>query len=113
MAKSKVYRIKHGMIYHSALANALVDCEMVEGFYIDKSHAFRHDLCREPFPAWAYEECDVVYTDPAWSKGISEFNTRAGGVEHTFDAYVKAMVNAIETVKCPVVMTCGKQDSRK
>lgn len=96
--------------YHSAIAanDAAIECPEV---YMTKQRngvAAVWDIMEgHELPA-IYERCDLIYSEPAWPSGLSNFMERVGKDGPTFKDYMARIRWIVETANKPTAMVVGK-----
>lgn len=68
---------------------------------------FFNDMSKTPFND-AYAECDVIYSEIAWSYGYPKFNKNAGNESNDWRTYVMNIAALIEKLNVPAFIITGK-----
>lgn len=99
-----------GMDYHSALKSVPSVNVMKELDRHDAggNHVFRLDVCNGELPV-IFEQCDVLYSEPAWQSGYAEFMNRASRERSTYAEYIAAMNKIIARfrARCAIWLVLG------
>jgi hypothetical protein len=97
--------------YHSALkSKKTIDLEPLHFWRCNGNYAFIHDI-RKPLPP-VYAFCDVIYSEPAWSRGLKEFAKRVGAKPMKITEYAGYINLIISSCKkdVPVFLVVSKAD---
>ena len=103
---------KNKMSYHSALTPELKNLQEVDFYKIKNSIAFYYNITDHFGLPKEYNNCDVLYTELAWMKGLNNFNKRANIKSH-YNKYILSINNIIRTNKIPIIIVTGINDSKK
>lgn len=93
--------------YHSALKEEHFTEYGISYLERDGNKVFKMDVIDFNFDE--YQNCDVLYSEPAWLDGYEKFLIRAGCKDKSgYKDYIESLSKIIELSKCPVVMIIGK-----
>jgi methylase of polypeptide subunit release factors len=92
--------------YHSALKTPKSSEAPIYFFRKKNSVAFVQNI-EEGIPA-KFNQCDIIYSEPAWKHGYTIFLNRAK-TTGSYSEYLDAMVKFITLQNMPVVLILGKE----
>lgn len=92
--------------YHSALKKEVEGLPSLAFHTSNGNMVFQHDISKGvPLD---YDQCDVIYTEPAWRDGYELFLDRAGAENTSYLEYVVRMADFIGHTRTPIYMIVGK-----
>lgn len=91
--------------YHSALKPSLNISKGLSFVEKNGNKAFVMDISKE---FNSYDDCDILYSEPAWLDGYDEFLKRANNNDSSYDSYIDSIINIIQTCDKPIVLVLGK-----
>jgi hypothetical protein len=97
------------MKYHTALKSEFA-AQPVQRISVGHSVSFQHDIF-QGLPQ-EYAVCDILYADLPWADGFEAFEHRAGKSGRSYEAFLKAVGDIIQSVNTPVVVTTGKKGAK-
>lgn len=92
-------------LYHSALKDEVDSLPSLDFYQNGKDIVFKHDVTKG-IPI-IYNECDVIYSEPAWKDGYEKFMNRASLQSGSYLLYVLQMNHFIERSILPIYLVLG------
>jgi hypothetical protein len=95
------------LFYHSALFDPQKEYEPIKRYCYGESLAFQHDILNG-LPK-VYDECDIIYTEPAWQQGFYKFKKRRQDSGFgSFKQYMQSHHDFVSRSLLPIVIIGGK-----
>jgi len=98
--------------YHSALKpEDPCAAALAKHVFPDGSIALQWDITTGKLPG-EFGQCDCFYVEPPWRAGMKVFNQRANSPDHILKDVVQGIASVVTSEQRPIVLICGKQDSK-
>lgn len=96
-------------LYHSALGEP-PQGKSLDHFTVINGVGFVHNVLSSDYLPDAYQDCDVLYSDPPWRNGFKTFAERCCIQDApTYDTFMWHVVDLIDRAGLPAVLIVGKQ----
>ena len=97
-------------LYHTALSTGSITYknvpETTKAMH-SKGTMLQNDIIKQGLPE-AFDECDVFYSEPPWTKGFKVFNERANVTDSSYQDLISALQKIILQTSRPVYLTSSK-----
>ena len=98
------------MKYHSALNKDIDNLESTPLYRNNWGVAFQHDVT-QVLPN-EYDKCDVMYSEIAWTGGLTKFNERADTL-NTYQEYINGINQILlDHEDIPIYIVAGKKEGK-